>query len=79
MKSTLDSLTPNDKEALAHLYELPGYKALVKLCNLEIKGLAADCLASQNMEMVKYLSGQATMAAKLPKLIRQLYKEKDES
>ncbi len=75
MKSTLDKLSDNEKEALAHLYELPGFKALVKVCRLEIEGLAYDALVSPNLETTKYLNGQAVMAEKLPKIVRELYKE----
>ena len=75
MKSTLDRLSDNEKEALAHLYELPGFKALVKVCKLEIEGLALDALTSANHETTKFLNGQAVMAEKLPKIVRELYRE----
>lgn len=75
MKSTVEQLSDNEREALAHLYELPGYKAFVKLCRMEIVGLGADALNSQDHELTRYYSGQATMASKLPKIIRELHKE----
>jgi len=75
MKRTVDLLTANEKEALAHLYELPGFKALSKLCQLEINALAKDALLSPDHETTKFLNGQATAYMNLPKLVRNLYKE----
>lgn len=75
MKSTVEQLSDNEREALAHLYELPGYKAFLKLCRLEIEGLGKDALGSQSHEDTRFYSGQSVMANKLPKIIRELYKE----
>jgi homoaconitase/3-isopropylmalate dehydratase large subunit len=75
MKRTVDLLTANEKEALAHLYELPGYKALIKLCQLEINAIAKDALLSPDHETTRYLHGQAFAYENLPRLVRNLYKD----
>lgn len=74
MKSTLDQLTDSEREALAHFYELPGYKALVKLHNLELVGLGKDALASPDFENVQYLRGRAHQSKVNVEIIREVYK-----
>lgn len=75
MKSTIEQLTGAQRKALALFYETPTYEALKALCQLEIDGLAKDALDSPSQEQTRYYAGQAQMASKLVKLIRQLYKE----
>jgi hypothetical protein len=75
MKSTLDRLSPKEKEALALLYDTEGYTALKKLCTAEIDGLGKDALGASDMEFVKFCSGQAAMAKKIAVYIREAYKE----
>lgn len=79
MKSTLEELTAAEKKALAHFYGTSAYDVLKKLCHLEIEGLGKDALGSPNHEQTKFYSGQAVMAAKLPKLIRELHKETEKN
>jgi len=75
VKSSIDRLLAGEKESLALLYDTNGYKVLQKLCKLEIDGLGKDALGAPDMEQVKFCSGQAYMAKKIPNLIRELYKE----
>lgn len=79
MKSTVEQLSPAERAALVHFYDTEAYKALKKLCQLEIDGLGKDALGSPDHEQTRYYSGQASMAAKLPKVIRQLYQEAEEN
>lgn len=77
MKSTIDQLTPKDRIALAHWYGTESYNALKKLLRLEIEGLGKDALGSPNHEQTKYFAGEAAMAAKIPKIVKQLSIETD--
>jgi hypothetical protein len=79
MKSTVDQLTNKERELLALFYDTETYKALKQLCKYEIDGLGQDALASPDHNMTRWYSGQATMATKLPKLIRELFKEKEDN
>jgi hypothetical protein len=75
MKSTLEDLSASEKNALALFYDSAAYKALRHLCQAEIEGLGKDALLSQSHEHTRWLGGQADMAAKILKIIRELYKE----
>ncbi len=75
MKSTLEQLTPKEREALVHFYGTATYDALKHLCRLEIEGLGKDALGSPSHEQTRYFAGQANMAAKLTKVIKSLYEE----
>lgn len=79
MKSTVEQLTKVERQALVHFYETVPFEALKHLCQLEIDGLAKDALDSQSQEQTRYYAGQAAMATKLIKIIRQLYKDDKES
>lgn len=79
MKSTVEQLSTKEAEALARFYDTDAFNALSKLCKLEIAGLGKDALASPNHEQTKFYSGQAAMAAKLIKIIRALYKEREKN
>lgn len=79
MKSTLEKLSYKEQELLALFYDTETYKALKHLCQLEIDGLGKDALASIGHEWTRYYSGQAEMAAKIPKIIRELYRDKDKN
>ncbi len=74
MKSTLELLSNKEREALARLYEMDGYKALVKLCDFEIVALGKDALEATDMNVLGILRGKALMAKHLPKTIRGEYK-----
>jgi len=65
VKSTLEELTKNERDALARLYETDSYKALVKLIQLERLEIAKDHLDQSDILMVRYLSGQASGLKKL--------------
>ncbi|CAB4176478.1 hypothetical protein UFOVP1522_49 [uncultured Caudovirales phage] len=75
MKSTLDRLAPKQKTALVNFYGTDAYEALKQLCKYEVEGLGKDALGSTSHEQTKLYSGQAMMAVKLPKIIKQLYEE----
>lgn len=75
MKSTLDQLTKNEKEALARWYESDGYKALKRLRDLELVGMGADALAAPSMEQVSYLKGRAFQWKAVVEVIHHIYKE----
>lgn len=75
MKSTLEQLSASKKQALALFYDTEAYKALKELCELEIDGLGKDALGSPSHEQTKWFGGQASMAAKIPKIIKELYIE----
>ena len=79
MKSSLDRLTPKQKEDLALFYDSDAYNALQALCRYEIEGLGKDALDSPDHDQTRFYSGQANMAAKIPKIIRELYKSLDDN
>lgn len=79
MKSTVDLLTDKQREALALFYGTDAFDAIKQLCKLEIEGLGKDALASPDHEQTRFYAGQAAMAAKLPKVIRMLYKVKEDN
>lgn len=72
-------MTAKEKELLINFYGTPTFDAIKKLYKLEIDGLGKDALASPDHETTRFYAGQATMATKIPKLIRHLYKEHEES
>lgn len=77
MKSTVELLTAKERELLVHFYGTPTYDAIKRLCKMEIDGLGKDALVSPNHEQTRFYSGQAVMAAKIPKVIRELYKQSE--
>ena len=79
MKSTVEQLTSAERKALVLFYDTPAYNALKHLCQLEIDGLGKDALASQDHNQTRWLGGEANMAAKIPKIVRQLYKESEDN
>mgnify|MGYP001562310984 CR=1 FL=1 len=74
MKSTLDQLSAKEREALARLYEMDGYTALKRLCELEILGLGKDALQAPDIGVVNLLQGKAIMAKNIPTIIHNEYK-----
>lgn len=78
MKSSVDRLSVSEREALANFYDTDAYKALKKLCQFEIEGLGKDALGSQTHEQTRYYSGQASMAVKIPKIIKAMGKTKED-
>lgn len=79
MRSSVEQLSIGEQRALAQLYGTDGYKALVHLCKLEVEGLGKDALASTEHEQTRWLGGQANMAVKIPKIIRELSKATDKN
>lgn len=79
MKSSLEKLSPGERNALVHWYDTESYKAFKRLCQFEIEGLGKDALGAQSFEQVKLISGQASMAAKLPKIIRAMFQESEDN
>ncbi len=77
MKSTVEQLTPDERKALVLFYDTKAYEAFKRLCELEIEGLGKDALGSTEHSQTRWFGGQANMAAKLPKLIRELHKESE--
>ena len=75
MKSTVEQLSPAERKALALWYDTESYKAHKKLCKLEIEGLGKDALGSQSHDETRFYSGQASMAAKLPKIVKNIYED----
>lgn len=75
MKSTVEQLTSKERTALINWYDSESYQALKHLAQLEIAGLGDDALNSPSHEQTKFYSGQAVMAAKLIRIVQQLYKE----
>lgn len=75
MKSTISQLTPNDREALVHLYDTVDFKVLTKLINMERIELAKDAIEQRDMAEVRYLAGQADGLKKLLGTIRNNFKE----
>lgn len=73
-KSTLDYLTPKEREALASIYDLDGFKALKKLCEAEIVELGKDALQAPSMEIKEVLHGKALMAVHIPRIIHEEWK-----
>lgn len=74
MKSTLEQLTPKEREALASIYDHDGFKALKKLCEYEIIALGKDALEAPSMEIKEMLHGKAMMAVHLPQTIIKEWK-----
>lgn len=78
LKSTLEQLTPKEREALASIYDNEkGFKAFKKLCELEIIELGKDALQATNMEQKEIFHGKAMMAQRLPKLIIDEWKRQN--
>lgn len=71
MKSTLDQLTLKERQALASIYDTDGFKALKKLCEIEIIALGKDALQASTMEIKSILQGKAMMAVHIPKTIQE--------
>lgn len=74
LKSTLEQLTPKEREALATIYDMDGFKSLKKLCELEIIALGKDALEAPTMEQKEIFHGKAMMAAHIPKTIIKEWK-----
>ena len=75
MRSSVEQLTPSERKALILWYDTEAFKAFKQFCKLEIEGLGKDALDSPSHDMTRFYSGQANMAAKMPKMIRALYEE----
>ena len=75
MKSTIEQLSAAELKALVLWYNTASFNAYKRLCQLEIDGLGKDALGSPNHDQTRFYSGQASMAAKLPKMIKGLYEE----
>jgi len=75
MKSVLEALTINEREALALLYEKPDYKALVKLVSSERIELAKDAIEQRDISDVRYLAGQSDGLKKLLGTIQSNYRQ----
>lgn len=74
MKSTVEQLSDNERQALALFFGTDAFSAFKKLCQLEINGLARDALASRKIDELGNSRGQAEMAKKLPLIIGEIYK-----
>lgn len=74
IKSTLEMLSPKEREALANLHESDGFKALKKLCEYEIIALGRDALTASTMELKEILHGKAMMASHIPQTINNEWK-----
>lgn len=79
MKSSLESLTPKEKKALALIYGTDGYKALERVHELEKHGLGQDALVAPTMEAVNYLKGRAFQSKFLLSLIKDCFKQTEKS
>ena len=77
MKSTVEQLSPNQRQALVSFYETDTYKALKRLIELERLELAKDHVDVTEIGQIRYLSGQAAGLKKLVKTLRQLYIQQD--
>ena len=75
MKSTQDSLSHKEKEALALFYDTDAYRALVHIRDIEVSGLGADAILSDTQERTNYIRGQVVWANNLIKMIEDLYKQ----
>jgi hypothetical protein len=75
MKSAIDQLKPNEREALAHLYDTEGYKALRRLVEIERLELAKDHVGQRDILEVVDLTGQTKALKKLLGTIRDNFKK----
>lgn len=75
MKDSVQQLTPKEREALALWYDSASYKALLRLAEVDVAGLAADALNAPNLEQVKYLKGRADWAVDIFKLLQENYRK----
>jgi hypothetical protein len=76
MKSTLEQLSKNERDALARFYETDGYKALKRLIEIERLEIAKDHVDVSDIMMIRYLSGQAQSLKKLINTLTENYKQK---
>jgi hypothetical protein len=74
MKSPLEQLSANEREALALLYDKPDWKALTKLINIERIELAKDAIEQKDIADVRYLAGQSDGLKRLLGTIRNNFK-----
>lgn len=79
MKSTIDRLTPTEKEALARLYDMSEYAVLKKLLGLERHNIATKCLLAPNYEEVKFLHGQEYSLKQLHLLLQKNFRSRDDT
>lgn len=79
MKSTQDSLSQKEKEALALFYDSDAHRALIHIRDVEVSGLAADALLADSQERTMYLRGQTVWANNLLKMIEDIYKQSQKS
>lgn len=78
LQSILDQLTTKERQALAAIYDLDGYKALKKLCEIEINALGKDALQAPTMEQKEIFHGKAMMAAHIPRVIHEEWKRQSQ-
>lgn len=76
MKSTLELLSLKEKQALANFHGSDAHKALVKLLELERLELAKDHVGLSDINIIRFLSGQAENCRKTIKTLDEVYKSK---
>lgn len=75
MKSALDQLSQQDREALALFHDSAAEKALIKLINAERLELAKDHVDQPDILMIRYLSGGANSLKRLVNTLKENYKQ----
>ena len=79
MKSTLDKLSVEERDALSRLYENPSWKSVVKLIELERLELAKDAFEKTDIMEIRYLKGQADGLKRFFKTVKDNYRKTDDS
>jgi hypothetical protein len=75
MKSTVQKLSPKEREALALFHDSEADKALRKLVDTERLELAKDHVDQSDILMIRYLSGGANSLKRLIVTLDEIYKQ----
>lgn len=77
LASSLEKLSPKEREALARWYDSDSWKALRHLVDVERMMLAKDHVDQIDIMQIRYLSGQANGLKKLILTLAKNYKDVD--
>lgn len=75
MKSTLDQLSEKERKALALWYGTETHKAFEKLLRIDGLELAKDHVGVSDINLIRFLSGQAYALDALLKVLKENYKK----
>jgi hypothetical protein len=75
VKSAIEQLSPNDREALALLYDKNDYQVLKKLIAVQKSKLAEAHVGQLEINQIRYLTGQVASLNWLIEVIKQNFNE----